>query len=150
LAAVAVVQGCRSVFATSDTTKPTESLSVRFPALSDATTYDAPSVFAVTTPVPSTVATAVLRDVNWRIPGFEIAAPAAVRTVTVSVAVVPTFIEKVFAPFGANTVIDAGAFGSVVVVAEEPHAAQMATRISEGRRMRIRCARAEPDARERA
>jgi hypothetical protein len=77
------------------------------------------------------------------------AVPAAVRTVTVSAAVVPAFMEKVLAPFGANTLIDAGASGSEVDVAEEPHAAQIArprTRMS--RRMRIRCARGEVGARE--
>ena len=127
MTAATVVQGPRrlSVFATSDTTKPTESLSVRDPVVSDATTYDAPSLFAVTTPVPSTVTTVVLRDVNRKTPGLERAVPAAVRTVTVSAAVVPAFIEKTFEPFGARTVIDAGAFGSAGVVDDDPHAAQI-------------------------
>src|SRR6476660_6826988 len=123
--AVAVVQGRLSFFTTSDTTKPTESLSVRDPVVSDATTYDAPSLFAVTTPVPSTVTTVVLRDVNTSAPGFGRAVPAAVRTVTLSAAVPPAFIEKTFEPFGARTVIEAGAFGSAGVVVDEPHAAQI-------------------------
>ncbi len=77
------------------------------------------------------------------------AIPAAVRTVTASVAVVPAFIEKVLAPFGANTLIDAGALGSAVV-AEEPHDAQVTSaRPAVNRRMRIRCARAGSGARER-
>ena len=50
--------------------------------------------------------------------------PPPVRTVTVSAAVVPVFIKKVFKPFGAVTTIDAGAFGSV---ADEPHPAQIAS-----------------------
>jgi len=93
--------------------------------VSDATTYDAPSLFAVTTPVPSTVTTVVLRDVNRSAPGFGRAVPAAVRTVTLSAAVPPAFIEKTFEPFGARTVITAGAFGSAGVVVDEPHAAQI-------------------------
>ena len=119
-----VVQGRLSVFPTSDTTKPTESLNVRVPVASDATTYDAPSAFAVTTPVSFTVTTVVLREAYWSIPGLESAVPAAVRTITVRTAVVPAFIEKAFEPLGARTVIDAGAFGSVVVD-DEPHAAQI-------------------------
>ena len=44
---------------------------------------------------------------------------------TVSAAVAPAFIEKTFEPFGARTVIDAGAFGSAGVVDDDPHAAQI-------------------------
>lgn len=64
------------------------------------------------------------------------AVPAAVRTVTVSTAVVPAFIEKVFEPFGARTVINAGAFGSVVVV-EEPHAAPITSDNPQENRVRM-------------
>jgi hypothetical protein len=126
LAVATVVQGRLSVLATSDTKKPTESLNVRFPVVSDATTYDAPSLFAVTTPVSFTVTTVVLRDVNCRTPGLGMAAPEAVRTVTVSAAVVPAFMEKVLDPFGARTVSNAGALGSTVDDVDDPHAAHSA------------------------
>ena len=140
MAVVTVVQGRLSVFTTSDTTKPTESLRVRFPAASDATTNDAPSLLAVTSPAASTVTTVVLRDVNWRVLGVASASPAAVRTVTVSAAVVPGFIEKRFVPFGARTVIEAGPLGSDGS-ADDPHAAQMANaNPSKSRRIRILCA----------
>ena len=153
MTAATVVQGPGrlSDFATSDTTKPTESLSVRLPVASDATTYDAPSLFAVTTPVPSTVTTLALRDVNCRMPGVAIGVPSAVRTTTVSGAVPPVFMAKVAEPFGARTVSDVGAFGSVVVAVDEPHAAQrIRARPPESRRMRIRCAVAGRSARVRA
>ena len=64
---------------------------------------------------------------NTKTPGLGRAVPAAVRAVTVSAAVAPAVIEKTLEPFGAFTVIDAGAFGSSGVVEDEPHAAQIAS-----------------------
>ncbi len=77
--------------------------------------------------------------------------PLAVRTVTVNAAVAPAFIEKALDPLGARTVSDAGALGSIVVDPDEPHAAHAMTKSPrESGRMRIRCAGAGRDARERA